>query len=427
MQLFLLFFASIVGVPKDLIEARITGLGNAALSGFQILLTAAVAWMNGTWCAYTVVANYPYAAVLSICAGSIWAAIICTLDISLLRSVNKLSPGSKRQVRARLALACTIGLTLATPTELLICSPVIEHEIRADRRAEIRAEAVENAAIEHVDDRRSEASRDEEAVSAQEKRLNGEPDTYEFRDAARQVNTMESLYRTTVTRNTFKILQLRQDAEVANSESTRQNIRDAIRRLEKEDRTVAEEREAARGREDDARRAWDQTERARLNMLTAIEQRSATASQQASEKTQARDSESESALNGILNNSFINRFLTFEHIKWDFKNRACAGLWLVSLGFDSLLVVIEVLPILIKINGDPTLLDHKMHNRALLGIHRDNLEKAFELKALQASAKVREEVLERLLENMLRKIADPTTTTEELKEMKEQSKDDLAA
>jgi len=423
------FFCRIAGVREDALAKHPDGTTLAATTGFSICLTTLLAFFTSAYAAHRALDGDPIANKVAPLVGIVWATVIFVLDRFLITTIDKFAPPAKlrKQFAMRLALATCVGITLSTPIELRVFRSIIDQGIRSERLDRIAAEATQNRAASHLVERENEAKQSDDDLIAQQRRILGDPDSASFRNATASIKLAEQQYALIVARNVPRIAVIQREARSTSDSIKRENLHEAAHRLQAEIAEASSAKHAAERQLEAARRDWNETEQARLVSLTQSAQQDRAARSAAESETAAHDAESEASLNALLRNDLAREYLEFERIKGDRNNPDRLALWIGSLALRLLIILVEVLPVGVKMLAEPTPLDHTINASRLIDIERINLQTISRVAEFQAASAVRDRAVERLRDEQLRTIAMPDTRKEVLTELRTQAENQMAA
>jgi hypothetical protein len=139
-------------------KAKYEGIGGA------VLATGVLAFFSGFYALYSTLASGPYAAIVSVVFGIIWALMIFNLDRFIVSSLRKpADPAARWPQRLhetwlpalpRLGLAILMGITISKPLELRLFQSAIANQAAIDRDLEVaakRASVIQSTPLASLD------------------------------------------------------------------------------------------------------------------------------------------------------------------------------------------------------------------------------------------------------------------------------------
>jgi hypothetical protein len=330
------------------------------------MLTSLTASLTGGYALHRVFAGDPFAIPVALAGGLIWGGIVLCLDRALLLGIDKFAHPRNLVVQAigRALLAIALGLTISKPLTLRVCRSVLDTEIRRERRQAIAAEAAANSRIEHLDEIRADVAQLGQLEQSQQARLRGEPDSYGYRSALEGFHAAESRYRGISGTNRAHIERAQREMSAmqgVNSPGSMLRpdaLREAVWRWRQEISEAGGVLASARAQLDKARGDWLRTETKKLHELQGNLESANQGAAQATERVDARDTESESALTKLVRNDLVFEYSTMTRIESDRTNPYSASITSIAWGLDAIFILLEVCPMLIKVFSPKGVLDH---------------------------------------------------------------------
>ena len=211
MDVLISFLCGIAGVRTDAQKRAWNARGAAATTGALIILIGIVAGLTMGYAAARAFVGDPHALAVALVAGTIWSAIVLCIDRSMTMGIDKNLGfwAQLRQAALRLPFAIAIGLTLSKPILLRVSSTVLDRELRIERREAIAAEAAANAEAERLDAKMGAVKDATTNREQQDRRLRGQPDSYEYQTATIAARAAETSMQRTMNANAVPLARVR--------------------------------------------------------------------------------------------------------------------------------------------------------------------------------------------------------------------------
>ena len=177
------FMCACSGTRSDVLARAPQYRSQAATLGLLLVLTATVACGTSGYALYGAFLGSPFVAPLAVVGGLIWGMIIFSIDRLLISGIDKFAPPWKvaLQVITRLPLALIIAQVMSTPLILRLCATVLDGELRVQQQQRLSNESEANESAAELGRIREQLSELKGQIKDEQQRLQGKPDSPEYR------------------------------------------------------------------------------------------------------------------------------------------------------------------------------------------------------------------------------------------------------
>lgn len=355
------------GIRMDALEAAPSGRTLASTQGLLLLIVGAFSAAATGYATYRIFITSGYGWLAAAVIGPLWGTLVLCLDRSLALSFDPdATPWMKAGAAAvRLALAAVVAVAISTPLVLRVAEPVLDADIRQRQRDMVRAEAAQNANAEGLPNHQATLEGLKRQIDDQRKRLRGEPDTFDYRQAVSSRNQAEQRYEATAAANGRRIAAARRELStlmtegpLANSEVARQRALQAnIRTWQSQINLAGTAREQSGTDVERIQREWLANEAARLTGLEVSREPAQAEVQRASGAVAGRNAETERAWTALMEPTLISQYQSLRRITSDPGHPDRAALVQVEWALHVLWFLVEAAVLLTKVFWPRTDLD----------------------------------------------------------------------
>jgi hypothetical protein len=426
--------ARIGGARRDVLAKFPHALGPAVAIGLAIVLTSLFAAATMGYAAYGVFLGTGYAALAALPIGTVWGMFVMGLDRAIVIGVDK-SRGVAYQITTgliRAALAIAIGIAVSKPLLLLTVSDQLDIELRDRQNAAINAAFAANAKGENLEGREALAESTARALDNQQAVLNAGPTGFEYQTASVSLRSAETAFNRDVPalmtelRNTQNaIAGLRASARSARDSADLAQLLARSQTLGQQVATHQTNRARAQERLDRAVAAWRTAEEGKRVRLDSAHAAAASDAAGAKSKVAGLNAKDGKELSRLHQPSLANRYTILKDIENNPKHHAAKTLRMFELGFDILLILVELTPLTIKMCSRRTSLDDANAAAEFVETEHANLDANLAVTVMQAEAqriaplitKLRGDAHDMLIADFMRRLRKPGISRAEILEL----------
>jgi hypothetical protein len=358
--------AILAGARPDAIRRARMDIGQSTTIGVVMLITATIAWLTMGYALFRAFTGDRFALPVAVGGGMLWGAFILSVDRLLLLGIDKNARWYRTalQFLLRLPIAVVLGVAISKPVILRVSQSILDRELRRQRIEAVGKERVGHEDVAGLADKNTNARKLENDVHEQQKRVQREPDSYEYKAAQEEEAEAERQYRAISSANNERIARARSqiralDGSVRPEDRVRvQRLQSSIGAWNAEIRRASADVGRARDHVEEVGRQWVTTENGKLVQLEK-ERTTALAEQKTATDLVAEETEkSRIQIEDVMKANLVNEYTILRQIEHNPKNPDAGTLKNFELALDFLFILFELTPLLAKMFSKVSPLDH---------------------------------------------------------------------